>query len=185
MFRSPSRRIVAAVAALAPLALAPALRAAPDGQGASPAAAAGAVHRIEASDLQGTLWTPERLRGRVVLIDFWATWCAPCLAELPRLKSLRERYSRDEFEILGVMLDVTSRRTVVSWLNRHRIDWPQIHERGGYNGALPAAFGVRALPATVLVDADGRIAGVNLRAEALAARIAELVHAPAGPGTRD
>lgn len=146
------------------------------GQAVTQSTAIEAVARLDVEDLHGTRWTPDRLRGRVVLIDFWATWCAPCLADLPRLKALRERYGREEFEILGVTLDVTSRRDLVSWLNRQRVDWPQVHERAGYAGRLPAMFGVRALPATVLVDAKGRVAGVNLRGDALAARVAELVN---------
>lgn len=147
--------------------------------------AATGVLTLRATDLHGRSWTADRLRGRVMLIDFWATWCAPCLAELPRLKALREGYTREEFEILGVMLESSSRRTIVSWLNRHRIDWPQIQERGGYSGALAAAFGVRQLPATVLVDTHGRVAAVGLRGNALRQRIEQLVNAARlspGPG---
>ena len=139
-----------------------------------------AVDRLQVTDLRGTIWTPERLRGRVILIDFWATWCAPCLSELPRLKELRDRYGRDEFEILGVMLDAASKRTIVSWLNRHRIDWPQVHERAGYNGAVPAAFGVQQLPATVLLDQSGNVAAIGLRGEALGERVEQLVHSRMG-----
>ena len=148
-------------------------------QARTPADVRSAVHQLHAVDLEGTVWTLERFRGRVVLIDFWATWCAPCLSELPRLKALRARYPRSEFEILGVMLDAKSRRDAISWLNRNRIDWPQVHERNGYNGALPTAFGVEELPATVLVDADGAIVATGLRGEALASRVQYAVSATA------
>lgn len=129
----------------------------------------------EMVDLDGRRWTADRLRGRVVLIDFWATWCAPCLGELPRLRQLRDRYDRRDFEIIGVMLEAASKRTLVSWLNRNRIDWPQVQERGGYAGSVARAYGVDRLPWTVLIDRDGQVAAIGLRGEPLADRIEELV----------
>jgi thiol-disulfide isomerase/thioredoxin len=126
-------------------------------------------------DMSGRRWTVAGLRGRVVLLDFWATWCAPCLSELPRLKSLRERYSREELEIIGIMLEPTTRRSLTSWLNRHRIDWPQVHERG-YSGTLARAYGVQSLPATVLFGRDGFLDARNLRGERLERRVTELIN---------
>jgi thiol-disulfide isomerase/thioredoxin len=134
--------------------------------------------QFAAEDLSGHRWTGENLRGRVVLLDFWATWCAPCLAELPRLKTLREQFRREDFEIIGISLDAGSRRAFVSWLNRHRIEWPQVHERGGYSGTVPRQFGVDRLPRTVLIDRDGRIAAVDLRGERLAEAVHTLVAQP-------
>ena len=137
-----------------------------------------ALQRFEATDLSGTRWTAERLRGRVVLLDFWATWCAPCLADIPRLKALRARYPRTDFEILGISLDATSRRSFISWLNRNRIEWPQVHERAAYGGAIPQLFGIDRLPRTILIARDGSVAGVDLRGERLAAAIDVLIDHP-------
>jgi len=142
--------------------------------------AADALKNLEAIDLNGREWTAAEMRGRIVLLDFWATWCAPCLAELPRLKALRARHSREHFEILGISLDVKSRQSFVSWLNRNRIDWPQVHERAGYSAGVARLFGVDRLPRTVLVGRDGTIAAVDLRGDQLAARIDELVGAEGG-----
>jgi len=138
-----------------------------------------ALKNLKAIDLDGRQWTAAEMRGRVVLLDFWATWCAPCLAELPRLKALRDRHSREHFEILGISLDVKSRQSFVSWLNRNRIDWPQVHERAGYSAGIPRLFGIDRLPRTILVGRDGAIAAVDLRGERLAARIDDLVRADA------
>ena len=144
-----------------------------------------AIQQFAGTDLTGRRWTVDDLRGRVVLIDFWATWCAPCLADLPRLKSLRERHSRAHFEILSVSLDVKSRQELVSWLNRNRIDWPQIHERAGYSAGLPRLFGVDRLPRTLIVGRDGRVIARDVRGDALVRLIEDQVRsmAPAPDGS--
>jgi thiol-disulfide isomerase/thioredoxin len=142
---------------------------------ASSPSVADALKRFNVADLDGVRWTADRLHGRVVLLDFWATWCAPCLADLPRLKALRDRHPRSDFEIVGISLDSSNRRTLVSWLNRNRIDWPQIHEARGYNADTSRLFGVDRLPMTILIDRDGTVAAVGLRGERLGARIEKLV----------
>ena len=126
-----------------------------------------ALTSMRAVDLEGTTWTAEQLRGRVTLIDFWATWCAPCLTELPYLKQARANYSRDEFEVLGVSFDVSDRRTLQSWLNRQGVMWPQVFDGRGRRGPLARHFGVSAVPTSLLVDGDGKLAGINLRGKRL------------------
>jgi thiol-disulfide isomerase/thioredoxin len=125
--------------------------------------------------LDGRILRASELRGRIVLVDFWATWCAPCLAEMPRLKQLHAGYSREDLIIIGVSLDTTERRGLSSWLRRNGIDWPQVHDARGYNGELARAFGVDRLPATILFDREGRVARRNLRGAALAQAVSTLV----------
>ena len=156
---------------------------------AAPAADLAAITRaiatMDATDMAGRRWTGGDLNGRVILIDFWATWCAPCLADMPRLKALREAHGREDFEILGVSLDVRSRQSLVSWLNRQRIDWPQLHEKAGYGGTVPRLFGIESLPRTVVIGRDGRIAAVDVRGERLASLIDTLVSgAPVAGGRK-
>ena len=136
-----------------------------------------AVASFDVVDVDGRRWRADDLRGRVTLIEFWGTWCAPCLAELPRLAALRARFSRHEFEILGVMLDAKSRRDIRAWLNRHRLDWPQIHQPRRYEDDVPSAFGVERLPASVLLDSAGSVAGLDLRGAALEQRVEGLIDA--------
>lgn len=137
--------------------------------------AADAIDQFDTVDLDGRRWTTGDLMGQVVLLDFWATWCAPCLADLPLLRALRQKHARKDFEILGISLDVTSRRGFVSWLNRHRIDWPQVHLRQGYAADVPRLFGVEQLPGTVVIDRDGRVAGIDVRGDRLVALVDALV----------
>lgn len=128
-----------------------------------------------AVDVEGRVWSSESLRGRVVLIDFWATWCAPCLAELPRLRQLHATYPAREFVIVGVSLDRSSPRDFRSWLQRHDIGWPQVREVGGYDSPLAAHFGVEVLPASWLIGRDGRLVDRDLRGERLTMRVRQLV----------
>lgn len=126
-----------------------------------------AIATMRLVDMDGRTWTADTLRGRVTLVDFWATWCAPCLSELPYLKQARARYSRDEFEILGVNFDVSDRRTLTSWMNRQGVIWPQSFDGRGRNGPAARHFAVVGVPTSFLIDADGAFVGMNLRGERL------------------
>jgi len=130
-----------------------------------------AIATLRAVDLEGRTWSADRLRGRVTLIDFWATWCAPCLTELPYLKQARATYPREEFEILGVSFDVSDRRALQSWLNRQGVDWPQVFDGRGRLGLVARHFGIIAVPTSFLIGADGQVAGTNLRGKQLLNRI--------------
>ncbi|HUF23848.1 MAG TPA: TlpA disulfide reductase family protein [Vicinamibacterales bacterium] len=128
--------------------------------------------RAELRTLDGRTLTLDSLRGRVVLLDFWATWCAPCLAEMPRLKKLHAAYDRKDFVIIGISLDTLDRRAFRSWVRRNGIEWPQVRDGRGYNGDLARLFGVETLPVTVLLGRDGRVAHRDLRGERLETAIA-------------
>jgi thiol-disulfide isomerase/thioredoxin len=130
---------------------------------------------LDATDLRGRRWTAADLSGRVVILDFWATWCAPCLAEIPVLRRIHSTFDRDRVQVLGVSLDVTDRRSLTAWLNRQRIEWPQIWQDAGYEGELARRFGVRSLPASLLVGSDGRVMAQNLRGERLHRAVAALL----------
>ena len=134
-----------------------------------------AFSSLDVRDLNGHRWRASDLKGRVVLLDFWATWCAPCLADIPWLRQARERFGSDRLAILGVSLDVGDRRTLTAWLNRQRVDWPQTWDHRGYNGDLAQKFGIVSLPQSLLVDARGRVVATNLRGERLVAAIEQLL----------
>ncbi|MDQ3168878.1 MAG: TlpA family protein disulfide reductase [Acidobacteriota bacterium] len=135
----------------------------------------GEPHRAEFRTIDGTRMTLEALRGKVVLLDFWATWCAPCLVELPRLRRLHDELGNASLVIVGVSLDTTEPRRLASWTRRNNIGWPQVHDGRGYNGALARQFGVEELPATLLFDRDGRLAARDLRGVRLEATIRALL----------
>ena len=113
------------------------------------------------------------LRGKVVLIDFWASWCGPCRRENPNVKRVYEKYKDQGFDILGVSLD----RKNEAWLNaiaKDGLEWHHISDLKGWQSAAAAAYGVRSIPATFLLDAEGKIIARNLRGEALEAKLREV-----------
>jgi thiol-disulfide isomerase/thioredoxin len=131
-----------------------------------------AVNQMEVTDLDGRRWTAADLKGRIVLIDFWATWCAPCLTQIPELKRMRAKFA-DRFEVLAISVDSRTRRDLIAWLNQREVDWPQVHDGRAFSSPVVRRFGVVALPASVLL-VDGRIAAFNLRGRALEEAVAYL-----------
>lgn len=126
---------------------------------------------IEFTDGSGAPVRLSELRGKVVLIDFWAAWCQVCTREVPNLAALREELDPAEFEIVGISLS-RDRAEFEAFLEEHEVSWPQRHEEAGWDGELARAFGVDAVPGRYLVDREGRVERLPLGdPSALARRI--------------
>lgn len=98
-----------------------------------------------------------QLKGKTVLIQYWATWCEPCKADFAELSRLYERYKQAGFEIVSVSLDET-REPVVDYLKQNRLPWTHLFAEGGLESSpLAAQLGVIALPTLILIDADGKV----------------------------
>jgi peroxiredoxin len=130
-------------------------------------------------DIQGRAIRSEALRGKYVLLDFWATWCGPCIAELPRLQAAYRGYHDAGFEIIGISLD-ESKEAVVDFVKARKIPWPQVHGQGSTSD-LVQAFGVSTIPATYLLDPEGTIIRLDLRGKALDEALARLIKRPTTP----
>lgn len=124
--------------------------------------------------LAGKTLTRDALRGRVVLVDVWATWCAPCLAEMPTLKRLQATHA-DDLLIVGVNVDSLPRRDLRQWLARKDITWAQLFDGRGVNGPLASQLNVEFLPRSFLYDEDGRLVATDLRGETLVRAVSVLV----------
>ncbi len=135
-------------------------------QAAEPATDNGVWGHASWTDLQGRRWSASNLLGKVVVVDFWATWCPPCLAEIPQLKKLRQRHG-DRLVLLGVALDSLDRRRLTAFLHRQGMAWPQIHAPQGFRSEPADHFGIDTLPAIRIVDRRGRLVASDLRGRAL------------------
>ncbi|MET3036602.1 TlpA disulfide reductase family protein [Chryseobacterium sp. NRRL B-14859] len=120
---------------------------------------------INLSRADGSPFVLSSLKGKLVLIDFWATWCAPCVNEQPELKKLYDQFSEqvknNTFEIVGVSLD----RSKESWqkaIDRFAIDWIQISDLKFWKSPVAKAYGIEELPFNLIIDGNGTIIAKNL-----------------------
>jgi peroxiredoxin len=98
--------------------------------------------------------------GKVVLIDFWATWCPPCVVGLPKVRALWEKHREEGFEVICISYD-TDRKTLESFIRKNSLPWPQYFSEEGNNAPLVAKFGKPGPPAYWLVDRSGKLADIS------------------------
>ena len=103
--------------------------------------------------LDGSTLTLESLTGKVVLIDFWATWCGPCREALPHVREIARRFSGQPLVVLSISLDSDEAKWK-DFVGKNEMTWMQYRD-GGFEGGIARLFGVRAIPATFTIDADG------------------------------
>lgn len=113
-------------------------------------------------------------KGKVVMIDFWASWCGPCRRAMPEFRNLYEKYKGKGLEIVGVSLDDNK----ADWEKAskdEKITWPQFSNLKGWNEPAAKAYGVQSIPNTVIIDKDGKIAARNLHGGELNQKLDELL----------
>lgn len=113
-------------------------------------------------------------KNKLVLIDFWASWCGPCIKEMPNVVAAYDKYKSKGFEIVGISLD-EEKSAWTDAIKKLNMTWPQMSDLKGWQSELGAAYQVSSIPLTLLVDQDGRIIAENLRGSQLEEKLQEIL----------
>lgn len=130
----------------------------------------GGTMEIAFTGMKGEKIDVAAMKGKVVLVDFWATWCGPCVAELPNVLKAYDQYHSKGFEIIGISLD-SDKAKLEKFIADKKMPWPQDFTGDGWKTSLAQKFGINSIPATFLIGKDGKVAATNLRGSALEAAV--------------
>lgn len=132
-------------------------------------------HDIELPDTTGTSRRLSEFvgQGHYVLLDFWASWCGPCMGSMPGMKALHAKYADRGLQIIGISFD-SKREAWLSAIHRLELPWLQLSDLKGWKSIASDVYGVRAIPETVLIDPDGNIVSTGLRDKELEKKLEEI-----------
>ncbi len=128
------------------------------------------------NDTTGNPLALSSLKGKVLLVDFWASWCGPCRTENPNVVEAWKKYQKKGFEVLGVSLD-RNRDKWIEAIHKDDLTWNHVSDIQGWNNEAAKLYGVRSIPANVLIDQEGIIIARNLRGEDLMLKLKEVLGA--------
>jgi thiol-disulfide isomerase/thioredoxin len=133
-----------------------------------------AIPEIKLPDINGEMFELSTLRGKYVLIEFWASWCGPCRIQNPSLRKVYKKYHDKDFEIVGITLDTD----VFKWkkaVEKDKLTWIQLGDLKGWENSLAKQWGINAIPFNVLIDKDGKIIAYDLRGKQLGRKLGKVL----------
>ena len=132
------------------------------------------AHEIALTSPKGDTLSLSALQGKVVLIDFWASWCGPCRLSNRHLVKLYSKYKNKGFEIFGVSLD-ENKRDWVKAINKDKISWPQVIDNRGWEASTAIDWNLYQIPTSYLINKDGIIVGIDLEKNDLEKALKDLL----------
>jgi peroxiredoxin len=127
-----------------------------------------------ATSINGEKIRLSELKGKVVLLDFWATWCGPCIPEIPHLKNIYEQHKDNNFVLIGVSFD-RKIKDLEAFIEKENLAWSQICDKKQFEGTIAKLFNINGIPFTYIIDRNGKIAFKNLRKHELESAITQLL----------
>jgi len=125
-------------------------------------------------DVAGEPISISKYKGKVVMIDFWATWCGPCVGELPNVLETYKKHHNEGFDIIGISLD-KDKEKLLGFTKERKMSWQQFFDGKMWSNKLAVKYGVQSIPMTYLLDGEGKIIGKGLRGEDLEEAVAKAV----------
>ena len=129
---------------------------------------------FDAVDITGKDLKLSEFKGKIVILDFWATWCPPCLKEIPNLKKIYSKYKDDDFEIISIALERKPKEHALKFVSDNDMDWVHIIDKDK-GKEIATEYKIRYIPTMYIINKKGEIVESGLRGEKLAEKIGELL----------